>query len=72
MQVFEHIGVPYAADIFNFMILTNILSATNSDQYASGRMLWPLVHQRPLPAYFARATVRGIPSNALTFSIRDE
>ena len=67
--VFERIGVPYAADIFNFVILTAILSAANSGLYASGRMLWSLAHQRTLPAYFARVNTRGIPINALTFSM---
>jgi L-asparagine transporter-like permease len=28
--VFEKVGIPYAADIFNFVILTAILSAANS------------------------------------------
>ena len=67
--VFERIGVPYAADIFNFVILTAILSAANSGLYASGRMLWSLANQRTLPAYFSRVNKRGIPINALTFSM---
>ena len=44
--VFEKIGIPYAADIFNFVILTAILSAANSGLYASGRMLWSLANAR--------------------------
>lgn len=67
--VFERIGVPYAADIFNFVILTAILSAANSGLYASGRMLWSLANQRTMPAYFSRVNTRGIPMNALTFSM---
>lgn len=41
--VFERIGVPYAADIFNFVILTAILSAANSGLYARGACCgrWP-------------------------------
>lgn len=67
--VFERIGIPYAADIFNFVILTAILSAANSGLYASGRMLWSLANQNTLPAYFSRVNRRGIPFNALTFSM---
>ncbi|WON75776.1 S-methylmethionine permease [Serratia sp. UGAL515B_01] len=67
--VFERIGVPYAADIFNFVILTAILSAANSGLYASGRMLWSLANQGTLPIYFSRINARGIPINALTFSM---
>jgi amino acid permease len=33
--VFEKVGIPYAADIFNFVILTAILSAANSGLYFS-------------------------------------
>ncbi|VFS24316.1 S-methylmethionine transporter [Enterobacter cancerogenus] len=52
--VFEKVGIPYAADIFNFVILTAILSAANSGLYASGRMLWSLSNEKTLPRCFAR------------------
>ncbi|MDU7374435.1 MAG: amino acid permease, partial [Klebsiella michiganensis] len=52
--VFEKVGIPYAADIFNFVILTAILSAANSGLYASGRMLWSLSNEKTLPACFTK------------------
>ncbi|NPG10705.1 amino acid permease, partial [Escherichia coli] len=64
--VFEKVGIPYAADIFNFVILTAILSAANSGLYASGRMLWSLSNERTLPACFARVTKNGVPLTALS------
>lgn len=67
--VFEKIGIPYAADIINFVILTAILSAANSGLYASGRMLWSLSNERTLPRCFSRLTRRGIPLTALSFSM---
>jgi S-methylmethionine transporter len=67
--VFEKIGIPYAADIFNFVILTAILSAANSGLYASGRMLWSLSNQQTLPGCFARLTRRGIPLTAISVSM---
>lgn len=67
--VFENIGIPYAADIFNFVILTAILSAANSGLYASGRMLWSLSNERTLPACFSRVTKNGVPLIALSFSM---
>ncbi len=67
--VFEKIGIPYAADIINFVILTAILSAANSGLYASGRMLWSLSNERTLPRCFARLTRRGIPLTALSVSM---
>lgn len=67
--VFEKIGIPHAADIVNFVILTAILSAANSGLYASGRMLWSLSNQQTLPRCFARLTRRGVPLVALSVSM---
>ena len=54
--VFDHIGIPYAADFMNFVILTAILSAANSGLYASSRMLWSLSEERTLPKKLAKLT----------------
>jgi S-methylmethionine transporter len=67
--VFEKIGIPWAADIINFVILTAILSAANSGLYASGRMLWSLSNEGTLPRCFARLTRRGIPLFAISASM---
>lgn len=69
VMVFENIGIPYAADIFNFVILTAILSAANSGLYASGRMLWSLSNQGTLPKCFSRLSTKGIPTTAITVSM---
>ena len=69
VMVFENIGIPYAADIFNFVILTAILSAANSGLYASGRMLWSLSNQGTLPKCFAQLTDKGIPTTAIAVSM---
>lgn len=67
--VFEKIGIPWAADIINFVILTAILSAANSGLYASGRMLWSLANENTLPRAFARVNKRGVPLFAITMSM---
>ncbi len=67
--IFEKLGIPYAANIMNLVILTAILSAANSGLYASGRMLWSLANQQTLPACFARVNTRGIPVVALSVSM---
>lgn len=69
VQVFNNIGLPYAADLFNFVILTAILSAANSGLYASGRMLWSLSNQGTLPRGFAKLSQRGVPIIAITISM---
>ncbi|WP_373367758.1 hypothetical protein [Lactobacillus delbrueckii] len=35
-------GIPFASDLMNFVVLTAIISAGNSGLYASTRMLWSL------------------------------
>lgn len=42
-------GIPYAADIMNFVVLTAIISAANSGLYASTRMLWSLGNEGTIP-----------------------
>lgn len=69
VKVFENIGLPYAADFFNFVILTAILSAANSGLYASGRMLWSLSNQGTLPRCFAKLSKNGVPVMALCISM---
>lgn len=42
VQVFDMVGIPFAADLMNFVILTAILSVGNSGLYASTRILWAM------------------------------
>lgn len=67
--VFDRIGIPYAADMMNFVIITAILSAANSGLYASSRMLWSLSNEKMIPSYFGRVNKRGVPMPALVFSM---
>lgn len=63
--VFEKIGVPFAADIMNFVVLTAILSAANSGLYASTRMLWSLANEGVIPARIASVNKAGVPFLAM-------
>ncbi|WP_347548284.1 S-methylmethionine permease [Pseudalkalibacillus hwajinpoensis] len=69
VAVLERIGVPFAADIMNFVILTAILSAANSGLYASSRMLWSLADKRTISPFFSRLNKQGVPLNAVMFSM---
>ncbi|MCP6379458.1 amino acid permease, partial [Klebsiella pneumoniae] len=42
VAVLEHIGVPAAAQIMNFIVLTAVLSCLNSGLYTTSRMLYSL------------------------------
>lgn len=62
-------GVPFAADLMNFVVITALLSAGNSGLYSCGRMLFSLAEQGEAPAILGRVTKRGIPMVALLVSI---
>ncbi len=69
ITVFESLGIPYAADLFNFVIITAILSSANTGLYASGRMVWSLGHDGMMPKGLAKLNKRGVPVNALAFTM---
>ncbi|MCF6411321.1 S-methylmethionine permease [Pseudalkalibacillus salsuginis] len=69
VAVLDRIGIPYAADLMNFVILTAILSAANSGLYASSRMLWSLADKETILPVFAKLTRRGVPLIAMAFSM---
>lgn len=69
VAVFERIGLPFAADIMNFVILTAILSAANSGLYAASRMLWSLSDQRMITPFFSKLNASGVPTRAVFFSM---
>ncbi|MBM7503663.1 amino acid permease [Agromyces aurantiacus] len=69
VTVFEYVGVPYAPDIMNFVIITALLSAGNSGLFSCARMLFSLAEEGHAPRAFTRLTRRGIPIVALSLSI---
>lgn len=67
--VFDSIGIPYAADLMNFVILTALLSVANSGLYAATRMLYSLSKEGMASPKLAKVNKRGIPMNALYITI---
>ena len=67
--VFNSIGLPFAGDVMNFVVLTAILSAANSGLYASTRMLWSLANEDMIPHNIAKTNSRGVPMTALRLSM---
>lgn len=67
--VFKSIGLPFAGDLMNFVVLTAILSAANSGLYASTRMLWSLANEGTIPLKYAKTNSRGVPMIALCLSM---
>lgn len=68
-HVFNMMGIPFASDLMNFVVLTAIISAGNSGLYASTRMLWSLGNEGTIPVFFAKTNKRGIPAISLLISM---
>ncbi|MFZ7944879.1 amino acid permease [Neobacillus sp. 19] len=69
VTVFDMIGIPYAADIMNFVILTAILSVGNTGLFACARILFSLSQSGHAPRSFGKVNKRGVPMNALIVSL---
>lgn len=69
VDVFDKMGIPFAADIMNFVILTAILSAGNSGLYASSRMLWSLANEGMISPRVVKINEYGVPMRALLLSM---
>jgi amino acid transporter, AAT family len=66
--VFEKIGIPGAAHIINFVVLTAALSAFNSGLFSTGRMLYNLSLQNNGPKFFGKLNKWSTPSRGILFS----
>ncbi|MBT2759503.1 amino acid permease [Mesobacillus foraminis] len=67
--VLDSIGVPYSADIMNFIILTALLSVANSGLYAATRMLYSLSREGMASPVLGNVNPRGVPMNALLITL---
>ncbi|WP_066366867.1 amino acid permease [Neobacillus fumarioli] len=67
--VFDSIGIPYSADIMNFVVLTALLSVANSGLYAATRMLYAMSKEKMASPILTKVTKRGVPLNALMITI---
>ncbi|MFQ6326832.1 amino acid permease [Nocardia sp. CWNU-33] len=61
VEVFEQIGIPGAAGIINFVLLTAALSSCNSGIYSTGRMLRTLSLHGEAPAALGKLSSRSVP-----------
>ncbi|WP_423800879.1 amino acid permease [Neobacillus sp. SAB-20_R2A] len=66
--IFDKVGIPGAADIINFVVITAALSAFNSGLFSSGRMLYNLSLQNNGPQYFGKLSKSGSPRRGVLFS----
>ena len=65
--VFQRAGFGAATHVVNAVLLTAVLSATNSCFYASSRMLLSLARSGHAPRIFGWVNSRGVPVPALVY-----
>ena len=68
VRVFEAAGIPAAAGIMNFVVLTAALSSVNCNLYLTARMLFSLARGGYAPPVLGRLSKRGAPVVALLVS----
>ena len=68
VAAFKEMGIPYADDIMNAVVLTAVLSCLNSGLYTASRMLFVLAARREAPMRLITVNRRGVPVWAILAS----
>ncbi len=68
VELFVLAGVPAAASLINFVVLTSATSSANSGIFSTSRMLYGLAEERHAPKGFARLSRAAVPARGLLFS----
>jgi GABA permease len=61
VSAMDEMGIPFSAEIMNFVVLTAVLSCLNSGLYTASRMLFVLAARREAPAFMLSVGTRGVP-----------
>ncbi len=70
VQVFRQVGIPWAGDIINFVVLTAAASACNSGLFSTGRMLFSLTitSENPKLKKLSKLSRTQVPARAIAVS----
>ncbi|GGA33633.1 D-serine/D-alanine/glycine transporter [Dyella nitratireducens] len=68
VELFMLAGIPAAASLINFVVLTSATSSANSGIFSTSRMLYGLAEESHAPGLFARLSRAAVPSHGLLFS----
>ena len=68
VAAFQEMGIPYADQVMNAVVLTAVLSCLNSGLYTASRMLFVLAARREAPASMVSVNSRGVPMVAILAS----
>ncbi|WP_336294311.1 amino acid permease [Bartonella sp. CB169] len=61
-------GIPIAAGLVNFVVLTSAASSANSGIFATSRMIYGLATQKSAPKLLGKLSGGHVPANSLIFS----
>ncbi|WP_406605251.1 amino acid permease [Corynebacterium kroppenstedtii] len=61
VQIFNDLGVNWAAALLNVVVITAALSAINSDLFGAGRVVHGMAAEGLAPRSFARTSAKGVP-----------
>lgn len=67
--MFVKAGIPAAASIINFVVITSAASSANSGIFSTSRMLFGLSLEGAAPQQFAKLSKARVPSQGLIFSV---
>ncbi|BAP45206.1 D-alanine/D-serine/glycine permease [Pseudomonas sp. StFLB209] len=68
VELFVLAGLPAAAAVINFVVLTSAASSANSGVFSTSRMLYGLAMEGDAPKRFGTLSRSAVPSNGLIFS----
>ncbi|MGP6172602.1 D-serine/D-alanine/glycine transporter [Corynebacterium sp. A21] len=69
VQMFALAGLPAAAGVINFVVLTAAASSANSGIFSTSRMLYGLALEGAAPKSWGRLSRSQVPANGLFFSV---
>ncbi|MFC5830831.1 amino acid permease [Nonomuraea insulae] len=68
VTVFSGLGVPWAADAMNLVVITAALSSCNSGLYATGRILRSMAMKQEAPRFAGALSSRHVPIGGIVFT----
>lgn len=68
VHVFDKLGIPAAAGIINFVVITAAASSCNSGIFSTGRMLYTLAQFKQAPARLGKVNSRHVPAAGIVIS----
>ena len=68
VAAFTRMGIPYADQIMNAVVLTAVLSCLNSGLYTASRMIFVLAARKEAPSALVKVNSRGVPVGAILLS----